>query len=339
MFLDRQGISHTGEMGLLSFFGGFFLSASPCLSVGVMQVSRSPRRVILAIGAAFAWLLGVFMASLLWFVIPPFRSALWAVVAGVLTQEGARFGFLWAFAKGEKGFVAVAPPDAEPQEHLGGNAFAGTREVELVETTTRRRSGGNSGDDNNDTIRAGDGSSGEDDDGIVPPGEGVRHRGWRPLEMRAPTVSLAQTGLAFGVGTGLAYVMVMYGTILSQAADGPAVFFSHTCPTYNGIGTSAFSAMLYSLLHIFWFIPAIHSFLRPNGAPRNRVGIAWVVVSHFVAALVTLPSAAPYGCVPAMLMLLVWTIVNAAAALFTVLPGMAPRILERPIELLLIGQS
>jgi Aph-1 protein len=312
-------------MGLLSFFGGLLLAFSPLFSVFFLHVAKRPRRVILAIGASFFWLLGSFAAALLWFLfaVPVLRaSAAWMALWGASFGELFRFLFLWTFQRGEKGFSAVAPPDAPPAEHRG--AARGTRAVEMV---TR-----DGGDDN-----------GSDDDNILDSGSGdrrapsQRRRGWRPLEMRAPTVSTAHTAVAFGVGTGLAHALVMYGTMLSQAADGPAVFFSATCPTFNGIGTSAFFAMLFSLLHLFWSVPALHSFSPRDNAPRNWRGIAWVVGSHFIAALCTLPSSAPDGCVPSMLLLLLWTAVNGAACLFTVLPALAPRVLERPIEMFLVG--
>jgi len=93
-------------MGLSMFFGCIFIAYSPAFAIFLFGIMGSPRLVILCIGSAFFWLLGILFSSIWWFIIPPLRTAFfWTIPWSVFFQELFRFLFFYLYVRAEKGFV------------------------------------------------------------------------------------------------------------------------------------------------------------------------------------------------------------------------------------------
>ena len=55
------------------FLGCALIAFSPVVALYMLWVSRSGLLVILSIGSAFFWLVGMLVASIAWFILVPLR--------------------------------------------------------------------------------------------------------------------------------------------------------------------------------------------------------------------------------------------------------------------------
>ncbi|KAH3759372.1 gamma-secretase subunit Aph-1 [Pelomyxa schiedti] len=75
------------------FVGGLVVSFAPAVAVFVGLVIRDPQLIILTIGGAFVWLVGVLFSSMMWYLLPG-KDVYWAsIIYAVMFQELVRLGF------------------------------------------------------------------------------------------------------------------------------------------------------------------------------------------------------------------------------------------------------
>jgi len=87
-------------MTALTFFGCAFTAYGPALALFVGTVATDAVRVIVLILSAFAWLLSLLLAAVLWFAVVPLRETLaFGLVFSVAFQEIFRVLVYMLFAK------------------------------------------------------------------------------------------------------------------------------------------------------------------------------------------------------------------------------------------------
>lgn len=114
--------------------------------------------------------------------------------------------------------------------------------------------------------------------------------------------------LAAGLGFGISYVLVMHGAVLSLAW-GPATKYVPACDNLSLFFMTSINCLCFMLMHVSWSIIAISGFLK-----MDKRKIAFVIVSHLLASLITTGNTTENGCngtVP-VLMLLTAVVVFAA---------------------------
>lgn len=85
-------------------------------------------------------------------------------------------------------------------------------------------------------------------------------------------------GFAVGVGTGLAYVLVLTFPVL-WPSKGPGAVFSQSCPSISLFTLTAVQGMLMSLLNVAWSTTTFIGF-----EVKNYFFVVATVVSHFAAS-------------------------------------------------------
>lgn len=96
------------------FFGCLLTAFGPLVSLFFVVVSCRAQLVILAIAAAFAWLVSILVSSLFWIIIPPLKESISATVPlSVLIQELFRYGLFRAYVSGENAIKQVTTSDAQ----------------------------------------------------------------------------------------------------------------------------------------------------------------------------------------------------------------------------------
>ncbi|KAJ1564484.1 gamma secretase complex protein, partial [Nowakowskiella sp. JEL0078] len=90
-------------MPLLAFVGNALTAFGPALAVFFLYVRKAPQNVILALTAAFFWLVGVLLASLAWFAG---AKGILGMGVAVVFQELMRAFFYWLYGKMEKSLDA-----------------------------------------------------------------------------------------------------------------------------------------------------------------------------------------------------------------------------------------
>ncbi|RKP12087.1 gamma-secretase subunit Aph-1 [Piptocephalis cylindrospora] len=109
-------------MPLISFFGCLFTAYGPILSLFVVSIGGNAQLVILALTAAFFWLLSLLIISILWFLIKPLQDTHTATLAySVVIQELFRYIFYFIYSKAERGLISVS---ARPASPLNRSSFA-----------------------------------------------------------------------------------------------------------------------------------------------------------------------------------------------------------------------
>jgi anterior pharynx defective protein 1 len=112
-------------MGYLTVLGCLLIAFGPSVAFFTLVLAKRATLVILAIGAAFAWLCGMFLASMLWYALVPARGSLavTAVVA-VLSTELTRFLYWLVWTKGHQSLNQDAGKRLESETMLGWEAVA-----------------------------------------------------------------------------------------------------------------------------------------------------------------------------------------------------------------------
>ncbi len=89
-------------MGSLLQFGCALIAFCPATMFYLFR--DRPQLYIIALAAAFAWLLSMLITGMVWSLIHVGGDNVWPVtlILGVLIQEGSRFGFIYCFRKTER---------------------------------------------------------------------------------------------------------------------------------------------------------------------------------------------------------------------------------------------
>ena len=112
-------------MGYLTVLGCLLIAFGPLVAFFTLVLAKRATLVILAIGAGFAWLCGLFLASMLWYAVVPARGSLVVTaVVGVLCTELTRFLFWLVWTKGHQSLNQDAGKRLESETLLGWEAVA-----------------------------------------------------------------------------------------------------------------------------------------------------------------------------------------------------------------------
>ncbi len=111
-------------MGYLTVFGCLLLAFGPSMAFFSLVLAKRATLVILAIGAGFFWLCGMFFASMVW-VVPPVRdSAGAAVFFSVLMTELFRFLYWLLWTNGHQSLNQDAGKRLQSETMLRWEAVA-----------------------------------------------------------------------------------------------------------------------------------------------------------------------------------------------------------------------
>jgi len=76
------------------------ISFIPALAIFISLISKSSQLVILTMGGTFFWAIGMLVASIIWFIIPPLRTVYFYVIPlSVFCIEGSRYVFWFLYDK------------------------------------------------------------------------------------------------------------------------------------------------------------------------------------------------------------------------------------------------
>lgn len=115
------------------------------------------------------------------------------------------------------------------------------------------------------------------------------------------------SSIAAGLGFGLTFTGLLYGSFLANAT-GPGTLFSEHCPHMSAFVLSAWIALAFNVLHVALMVLAFHSYRQ-----KSRPMVFLVFVLHLIASLMTLVNRNDGGCrysIP-----LVWIIALGAVLL------------------------
>lgn len=85
-------------MATLAAIGVLFISAGPLFAMWLVLLQRRGHLLVISILSAFAWCLGMMIASGIWFAIPPLKQIFpWVLFVSVSMQELTRFGLHFGF--------------------------------------------------------------------------------------------------------------------------------------------------------------------------------------------------------------------------------------------------
>lgn len=108
---------------------------------------------------------------------------------------------------------------------------------------------------------------------------------------------------AAGLGFGLMYCVLMYGTIASNSL-GPGTLFADTCPHFSTFVNIAWSSLLFGILHVLLMIIAFEGYRGDK-----RVLIVAVIFIHLAADVLIMINEFPwYGCLIYLPTLFLFTI-------------------------------
>eukprot|EP00127_Corallochytrium_limacisporum_P001247 Clim_evm17s47 gene=Clim_evmTU17s47 len=94
-------------MTLTTFFGCLFIAYGPITALFFGAAGKDAELILLTIAAGFFWLLGAFVASVIWIAIPPAKDEIyWTLTIGVLMQEISRLILYFTLKKAKQGLIA-----------------------------------------------------------------------------------------------------------------------------------------------------------------------------------------------------------------------------------------
>ncbi|CEG36094.1 gammasecretase subunit aph [Plasmopara halstedii] len=99
---------HDGPVNWPLFFGCILIGFGPLAALFFFVVAKRAQLVILALSAAFVWLVAILVTATLWHLIPPLKTSLSATVpVGVVVQEAFRMLFFYLYTRTEKAVKRV----------------------------------------------------------------------------------------------------------------------------------------------------------------------------------------------------------------------------------------
>lgn len=113
-------------MGYTMFFGCLFIGFSPLLSLFTFLIAQNNILIILTIGSAFSWLIGMFIGGIIWYILVPIRKIYWtAIILSVFFQEISRFFFFTLYNKSIDALSRERGRAERPLEKLGSSLACG----------------------------------------------------------------------------------------------------------------------------------------------------------------------------------------------------------------------
>ena len=104
---------------LITVLGSLLIAFGPPVAFFYLVLSRRATLVILTIGSAFSWLCGLFLASIVWWVLEPFREVYAVTVpVAVLSTECMRYLFWLIWTKGHQSLNQDAGKKLEDEMSL-----------------------------------------------------------------------------------------------------------------------------------------------------------------------------------------------------------------------------
>ena len=89
-------------MGFWLLLGCCLIAYGPAAVLVSTFVARRSQLVIIAISAAFFWLISILITGVLWYFIPFLRDHYASTIpVSVFIQESGRFGFVWLYSRAE----------------------------------------------------------------------------------------------------------------------------------------------------------------------------------------------------------------------------------------------
>jgi len=109
-----------------TLIGSALIAFGPPIVFFVLFIARSAELTILSIGSGFFWLFSVFIASVLWYTIPPLRGT-WIVttIVAVLLGEASRFVFWMVWTRGQESLAQLSGDKMSAGTKLGEAAASG----------------------------------------------------------------------------------------------------------------------------------------------------------------------------------------------------------------------
>ena len=152
----------------------------------------------------------------------------------------------------------------------------------------------------------------ENEDETAPNGGGTELSDRSRLRLELNDVTC---GLAAGIGFGGMHTVMLYGTLLASEGGNMGTLYQSSCSIMPSLVNSGIMAFFFSILDIVWMMFCFYGMRRlQNGnsagawsftkrALGGKAALAFIVITHFAAAISTTPNQFPYlqnGCVVAL---------------------------------------
>ncbi len=96
--------------------------------------------------------------------------------------------------------------------------------------------------------------------------------------------------MAAGLGFGVAFLVLFYGSVLSNSSEAGSLF-SEKCSYFSAFILAALQSFMYGILHMFMMILAFDAYRQ---GPPLKVLLVWVI--HFAAMLLPMLNTLTDGC-------------------------------------------
>lgn len=104
-------------MTWLGAAGGALVAFGPLTALAIFVVARRSHLSIIAVVAAFAWMLSNVLAAVVWVAIPPLKSEwFWVLPSGVAVQELCRWLFFRGYARVERAIKRALDASAADED-------------------------------------------------------------------------------------------------------------------------------------------------------------------------------------------------------------------------------
>ncbi|KAK5576476.1 hypothetical protein RB653_007620 [Dictyostelium firmibasis] len=269
------------------FYGCLFITFSPILAFFFMVIAKNSQLVILTIGGSFFWLVSILISAIWWYIIPPMREQWWFIISfSVLFQEIFRYIFYRLYSYGfndrpslnqikETRHQMALDSMRKRKQQNGGSS---SNEIESINNEINNNNNNNNNDDDeNKEITE------EEKEKIK-----IEKQKQREIEISARLETLSArpnhtlSSAAIGVGSGVAYGFIMFGSILWEST-GPGTLFSPACPTVNLFMLSSIITLFMTLLHVVYNVLAFQGYRS-----KKYHLVAFVIITHFVTTYLTL---------------------------------------------------
>ncbi|KAJ3449774.1 gamma-secretase subunit aph-1 [Anaeramoeba flamelloides] len=79
-------------MTISRFLGCLLISYSPLIALFLKFILKDSKLLIISLSGAFFWMLSIFLSSILWFVVSPWKKEhIWSIIVSFIFQEVVRF--------------------------------------------------------------------------------------------------------------------------------------------------------------------------------------------------------------------------------------------------------
>ncbi|KAM9986578.1 hypothetical protein ACTFIY_010994 [Dictyostelium cf. discoideum] len=317
------------------FYGCLFITFSPILAFFFMVIAKNSQLVILTIGGSFFWLVSILIAAIWWYIIPPMREHWWFIISfSVLFQEIFRYIFFRLYSYGFNDRPSLNQiketqhqmaldsmrkrKQAQQQQKQQQQQPQPTNEIESINNEIINDNNNNNNNSNNND---------DDDDNNKEITEEekekrkIEKQKQREIEINARLETLSArpnhtlSSAAIGVGSGVAYGFIMFGSILWEST-GPGTLFSPACPSVNLFMLSSIITLFMTLLHVVYNVLAFQGYRS-----KKYHLVAFVIITHFVTTYLTLLNlpTKTTSCVGSILPIGVITVFSVGFCIFSLL--------------------